>query len=233
MSNYIKTYSTFLKCITFCFLVFGYYSCSKTPNSTKEVIKNNNYSISISTKQNTFKKVFLCEIVKNTLQIIDTASLHQGKCDFLGTVTFPKRMALYFDDSYLHHPFIFLVANEKININIDKDNPENGIVLNSPINNVYKEYQRKSSLILKEITPLYYELQQARLKNDVVKLKSINNQIISVGNKFLNYSLQFINDNPKSYATVFILEDLLKTHQIDSLTFRKKHQFLLRKLPKF
>ncbi len=90
------------------------------------------------------------------------------------------------------------------------------------MNNEYTQIQQKSAVILKKMTPLYYELQEKRLKNNSQKLQEISAKIKAIKTSFLEYNMNFIEQNPNSYCSLFVLKELLNTTLIDTTTFLKE-----------
>lgn len=228
MNSFCQTHRlAFLGKMICCLLFILSVGCSqKTDTSKIQTTENKVYTISVLSKYHKVQEMFLCDVVKGKLRVIDTAKVSDGSCIFTGSVDSPKRVALYFDYNSSHNPFVLLLANEKIRIEVNEEDFLNSVIKNSHINSIYSKYQTESSKILQKITPLYYRLQQARLQNNVEELQEVNRKIITIGNNFLEYSFKFIEEQSNSQASVFVLEDLLRTSQIDSLTFFKKYKRL-------
>lgn len=217
---------TIILVITYSFL---FYNCSKKESQKPQKSKENYFTISINTPHLFLEKAYLGKITNNVVKIVDTTKIKQGKCRFSGNLQKPQRMALFFDNTSTK-PFIFLLENKNIQVNINQNNLSKGKVKNSPINDIHNTYQQKTTQIFQKINPFYFQLQQARLQNNVKKLKEINSNIIAIENEFLKYSFEFIEKHSSSYVSEFILKDLLQSSQIDSLTYQKKHRLIANKL---
>lgn len=207
--------------------VFLFYGCYPTDTHQPSQTQPNHFTISINTHRPFLEKAYLGKIKNRSVKIIDTVKLEQGKCVFSGKLQEPKRMALFFDNTSTE-PFIFLLDKGNIYIDIDTYHISKGEIKNSPINDVYNTYQKNTAKIFQKINPFYFQLQRARLQNNAKELKQINSNIIAIENEFLQYSLQFIKNHSYSYASKFILKDLLQSSKIDSLTYQKEYKYIVK-----
>jgi len=200
--------------ISICSILF--ISCNK-PKSRIQISESKirtSYSIDGSLKNFHPNTVYLNKIIENSLYSIDSASIINDKFQFNGSVDYPERYALTFNN--YSSAIAFIIENDSIKIVIDFDNMNEPIITGSRLNNEFNNYTLSSKKIFKKIEYLFPKFQKARLENDVETLKILNDEMTIIENEYFNFTYDYLSKNPTSFVSAMILRDQLKLTKIDT-----------------
>ena len=200
--------------ISICSILF--ISCNK-PKSRIQISESKirtSYSIDGSLKNFHPNTVYLNKIIENSLYSIDSASIINDKFQFNGSVDYPERYALNFNN--YSSAIAFIIENDSIKIVIDFDNMNEPIITGSRLNNEFNNYTLSSKKIFKKIEYLFPKFQKARLENDVETLKILNDEMTIIENEYFNFTYDYLSKNPTSFVSAMILRDQLKLTKIDT-----------------
>ncbi len=199
------------------FLLVVFWSCSEK-KAQKTIEQTTKFQLKV-TVPNGVQKAYLAKMGYAKPIIMDSCIVKNGNCHFEGVISHPEKAVILLDNQ---PSFPFILESANFEVVIDKNNLKKGIITHSLLNNEYTQIQQKSAVILKKMTPLYYELQEKRLKNNSQKLEEISAKIKAIKTSFLEYNMNFIEQNPNSYCSLFVLKELLNTTLIDTATFLKE-----------
>jgi hypothetical protein len=196
-------------------------ACNGDSKLEKETSDLQDKSFNLSGKLSNFytDKVYLNKVKDNTYFPIDSSFIENNTFSFKGKVTHPERFTLTFKNYTTE--VILIVENCDLNIEINQLQLNNPIITGSNLNVQLNEYQIASKKIFNKIDYLFPEFQNARLENNVQKLKEIRGEMDKIEFEFTQFSIDFIKKNKNSYIAPMILRDLLKTPNIDSLKVDK------------
>jgi len=216
-----------LKKIFFAFLYsFIIFSCNSPVSQLKKKSdsKNKGFVLNGSVKTFLSDKVYLSKIVENKIHPTDSAKIENNNFIFTGTVNYPERFALTFENSSA--AIILIIENTNFDILIDQNQLNEPIIKGSDLNTKLDEYKLVSKNIFKKIDYLFPKFQKARLENDVEKLAEIGNELIKIETEFTDFSFNFIKTNSNSYVAAMILSDQLKSSTVDTLRISNAYKQL-------
>lgn len=209
------------------FIIILAYGC--TGKSKNINIEKGNYALHITISDTTTQKAYLTTIIAEKLTIIDTAEIHNGNGIFKGNISHPEKATILFNQQ-TKHSFLFLLEPADFSITFTSNDFSTGNISHSPVNIDYAKFKKKSRSTAHKITSIYYDLQEARLQNNSNRLIKITSEIESLKKDLLAYGMHFLEKKPTSYASYFILKDLLETSLIDSTSFLKYSKKLSSKI---
>ncbi len=192
-------------------------ACNTDPKSEKNTSILPNKTFELTGKLSNFytDKVYLNKFINNAYFPIDSSVIDKNTFSFTGSVEYPERFVLTFNNYTAE--VMLIVENCIFNIEINQlqinDPKISGSILNLQLNH----YQMTSRNIFNKIDHLFPQFQNARLENNVNKLKEIRNEMNKIESKFTEFSIEFIKKNINSYISPMILRDLIKTPDMDSL----------------
>jgi hypothetical protein len=217
--------------LVFCSFLFIFFSCT-TPK--KKPLKENNetvlnkFVLNGTLNTNVSDKVYLNKIVENTLYPVDSTNITNKKFIFEGIVESPERFALTFNNYAT--PVIFILENTDFKIELESTKLQDPKIINSPLNYQLNEYKTHSKNIFKKIDYLFPQFQKARLENDADELSKIGDKMKLIEKEFIDFSFQFIQNNPNSYVSGMILRDQLKSSIIDTIKIVSTYKILSTKV---
>jgi len=204
-------------------------SCNKIVTKTEQPsIENTSISKGFklhgSLKPFFTNKVYLNKIIENSIYQIDSAEVINNDFTFKGTVEFPERFGLTFEN--YSSTTIIVIENTQFDVVLNSSSLNDPIITGSKLNNKLYEYKNQSKNIFKKIDYLFPIFQKARLENDVQKLNEIQMEMKKIENEFTEFSFNFIIQNKESYIAAMILRDQLKSTTIDTLKIKETYQKL-------
>jgi hypothetical protein len=189
------------------FIIF-FTSCKK---EKQLITTNDSYTLSINIDNNEGNKTYIQKLLSPTE--IDSSIIENGVSHFNGEILTPERYILTIENVFGGK--MFILENDSININIKDNDLINAAIFNSEINDELIAVQKKSESIYNKIDLLFPELQRARLENDVESLNNISNKMSSIEQENINFHFTYASENPNSYISAMILNDLSKRDSID------------------
>lgn len=163
-------------------------------------------------------KVYLYKIIENDIKPVDSAKIENNNFIFKGSVDYPERFALTFENS--SSATILIIENTNFEILLDPSQPNEPIIKGSALNAKLEEYKLASKNIFKKIDYLFPKFQKARLENDVENLDEIGKELKKIETEFTDFSFDFVKKNSDSYVGAMILSDQLKSATIDTIRIR-------------
>lgn len=196
-------------------------ACNGDPKKQKEASILKDKSFNLTGKLSNFytDKVYLNKYQGQSYFPIDSSFIDKNNFSFKGKVAHPERFVLTFKNYTAE--VVIIVENCDFNIEINQLQLNNPIITGSNLNVQLNEYQIAAKIIFNKIDYLFPEFQNARLENNVQKLKEIRTAMNKIESEFTQFSFGFITKNKNSFIAPMILRDLLKTPNIDSLQIDK------------
>lgn len=220
-----------LKTVIISFLSF-LLACSCTKIKKKESAKKANTHFVINGSFDRFftSKVYLHQIKKQKLYLLDSSKVSNNTFTFTGKVKTPEKYVLTYKNSAVKT--VFIAENKEFSIHINTTNNTQADIKNSPLNDALKEYKNHSKQIFNQLDFLYISFQKARLENDYKKIKEISNEIKAIEREFHNYTFSYITNNSNSYLAAILLKEQLNVHPIDSVAVLSAYKKLSSKVKK-
>lgn len=169
-------------------------------------------------------KVYLNKIIENDIRPVDSAKIENNNFVFKGSVDYPERFALTFENS--SSATILIIENTNFEILLDPSQPNEPIIEGSALNAKLEEYKLASKIIFKKIDYLFPKFQKARLENDVENLDEIGKELKKIETEFTDFSFDFVKKNSDSYVAAMILSDQLKSATIDTIRISNAYKTL-------
>lgn len=145
---------------------------------------------------------------------IDAVDFKNGQAQFTDTIQFPKRFYILPQPSV--DGILLILEPDHLILKLNRNDIANSAVLNSPINDELKAYQKMSEKISSKIELLFPDIQRARLNNDGVTLDKLFEELKVIELENIEYSLNYAKLNPDSFVSAMILNDLLQGEGADS-----------------
>ena len=174
-------------------------------------------------------KVVLYKITPDTIPFkIDSCIIKKGKFMMKGRVGFPEYCAIYVGDN---GPLLFLVENTEINIEFNLKDIQKSKVTGSKETDLFVEFNNKmadflkfdpiqSPLDLSDSTLLMHDdIDSVRQQQVVIKpLQMLHVDVDSIRQLQIEYKKQFVEENPNSLVTAFVVDRHLSYHlQLEEL----------------
>jgi thiol-disulfide isomerase/thioredoxin len=180
------------------------YSCDKT-----ESLPPNTYEITVSAKG-----VYngIRAYIKNTDDprreiIIDTAIVMNETFSFNGKVENASLLAITINGIKGNLPFV--LEPGKINIEVYKDSISSSTINGSKNNEDYNVFKKEYSKKTEDINSLRLQINEARRLGDNELYSELNARYSFLRKKLVLYNYQFIDENPDSDFSLFLLEKLI------------------------
>ncbi|MDP3312104.1 DUF4369 domain-containing protein [Lutibacter sp.] len=168
--------------------------------------------------------VYLNQLVENGFYAVDSTKIINNTFIFIGSILYPERYALTFNNS---SEFSLLVLeNTNFSISLISENIPEPIIENSSLNNTLQQYRNAAKEIFKKIDYLYPHFQKARLENNDQRLKEIGLEIKNIEKEFETFTYKFIIENNNSFVSAMILRDQLKVSQVDTFKIKELYKLL-------
>ncbi len=156
---------------------------------------------------------YLHKLTDSKTIVSDSAIIKNNKVVFKGTVAYPERYLLTITNVFGGK--LIILENDSINIEANKDDLTKAIISDSPINTELSNVQQKSMRIYDKMDLFFPDLQRARLENDAEKLSEITLKMKAIEQENIDFNYTYASENPNSYISAMILNDLSKRDSID------------------
>ena len=220
------------KILIVCLYSFIIFSCNGPVSQLKKESdsKNKGFVLNGSLKSYISDKVYLSKIIEDNIRPTDSAKIDHNNFVFTGTVDYPERFELTFENSSA--AIILIIENTNFEIFIDPNQLDEAVIKGSELNTKLDKYKSASKNIFKKIDYLFPKFQKARLENDVEKLAEIGNELKNIETEFTDFSFNFVKTNSDSYVAAMILSDRLKSSTIDTLRISNAYKQLSKAVKK-
>lgn len=197
--------------------------CNSNP-SKKETIATTTtkFTLNGTIENSSATKVYLNKLIENSVYSIDSAEIKNNQFILDGTVEYPERFAITFNNSSAIA--VLIIENTAMKVRIDANNAFDPIVEGSILNDELAAYKSASKTIFRKIDYLYPHFQKARLENDVKKLDEIKLEMKKTEAEYKKFSFDFIEKHKNSYIAPILLSDQLKNTEIDTIKIKKSYE---------
>lgn len=150
-------------------------------------------------------RVYLKSIDKQGRQIVnDTAIVMNEKFQLTGSTPEPVVRFLSVDGT--PGELIFMLENNEIDIDINKQNILESVVTGSETNNDFKAFEEEMGKIRDENKRIITEYRQVINSRDSILKDSIYKELQAYGEKLTNYPLVYINENRDTYFSLNLID---------------------------
>lgn len=189
---------------------FILFSCVKE-KAKKEIQEQFVLNIKISNADGNLS--YLHKLTNSRTIISDSAIIKNNKVVFKGSVVYPERYLLTITNVFGGK--LIILENDTINVQADKNDLTKAIISSSQINTELSIVQQKSMHIYDKMDLFFPDLQRARLENDAGKLAQITSKMKAIEIENIDFNYNYARENPSSYISAMILNDLSKRDSID------------------
>ena len=189
---------------------FILFSCVKE-KAKKEIQEQFVLNIKISNADGNLS--YLHRLTNSRTIISDSAIIKNNKVVFKGSVVYPERYLLTITNVFGGK--LIILENDTINVQADKNDLTKAIISSSQINTELSIVQQKSMHIYDKMDLFFPDLQRARLENDAGKLAQITSKMKAIEIENIDFNYNYARENPSSYISAMILNDLSKRDSID------------------
>ena len=200
-------------------LLFTLNSCTKENVKT---IENDSYFLSISTENGNNSSVYLQKLAAESE--IDSVKIENGKAIFNGSLKTPQRYLITIEDFFGGK--MIVLENDSITVTIKNKDLINSTITGSKLNNEMIKIQKESEKIYNKIDALFPDMQRARLENDAEKLQEISKKMSLVEQENVDYNFNYTKENPNSFISAMILNDLSRRDSIDTQKIKDSYNSL-------
>lgn len=212
--------------ILFLLLITILISCSK---EQQIAIKQNGYVLTITTDNIDGHISYLYKASSKPTKI-DSTIVENNSAIFKGQVAYPSRYIVTIDSVF--GAKLFILDNDSIKIVAKENNLVDATIIGSELNDELVGIQKKSETIYAQMELLFPDIQRARLENDVEKLERISNEIKLIEKENIDYNFKYATENPNSFLSAMILNDLSKRDSIEISEISKTYNLLSEEVKK-
>ncbi|MFT7330498.1 MAG: hypothetical protein ACI848_000564 [Roseivirga sp.] len=189
---------------------FVFFSCAKE-KAKNEVQEQFVLNINISNADGNLS--YLHKLTNSKTILSDSAIIKNSKVTFNGSIRYPERYLLTVTNVFGGK--LIILENDTINVQADKNDLTKATISSSLINNELADVQQKSMNIYDKMDLFFPDLQRARLENDAEKLGQITLKMKAIEKENIDFNYTYARENPNSYISAMILNDLSKRDSID------------------
>lgn len=189
---------------------FVFFSCAKE-KAKNEVQEQFVLNINISNADGNLS--YLHKLTNSKTILSDSAIIKNSKVTFNGSIRYPERYLLTVTNVFGGK--LIILENDTINVQADKNDLTKATISSSLINNELADVQQKSMNIYDKMDLFFPDLQRARLENDAEKLSHIALKMKAIEKENIDFNYTYARENPNSYISAMILNDLSKRDSID------------------
>ena len=192
------------------FSLFILFSCKKEKVKI-EVQEQFVLNINISNADGNLS--YLHKLTNSKTIVSDSAIIKNDKVIFSGSIDYPERYLLTITNVFGGK--LIILENDSIIVQADKNDLTKAIISGSQINTELSNVQQKSMRIYDKMDLFFPDLQRARLENDAAKLAQITLKMKAIEKENIDFNYNYARENPSSYISAMILNDLSKRDSID------------------
>lgn len=167
-------------------------------------------------------RVYLKSAGENGREVIrDTAIVMNEKFTFEGVALKPELW--YISGNSIKGDLPFVIENEVININLDKDIVQNSVVTGTESNLIYRKYLDDSKILSDKRRTVGQELLQERRNEtpDQNKIAELTDQLELIKVEAANFPYDFMKENNSSIFSLTLIQGMLKSknHNLEQLEY--------------
>jgi len=194
-------------------------------------VGNNEFEISGNAKGlNDGLNVYLKmqDTVTNNLVSVDTVKIEKGKFKFEGKVLEPSLHFIVIDSTENQIPFI--LEEGKITVAVNKDTIYKSIVGGTYSNDQLVAYSKETAKVQEKVQKFQEtnreKIQQAQMAADTVTMNALMKEYKTYQDQFKDISLKHVEENPKSFISLFFIKQFLGDPSFDVARATKMYENL-------
>ena len=178
------------------------YSCS-----------NSSYTLNGSIDLEDGKEVYLVGLDdENQPQPLDTLTIIAGVFSYEGVKEIPEMHYIFFEGVRDILPVVLEPGS--ISIEAFKDSIRTSRVRGTTSNDDFFRYRTESMTYINELMGIQNEMRNAMIAKDSLQLNDLQEQFSSMRADLQSFEISFVRNNPKSYISALILQQLLSNQVI-------------------
>lgn len=159
------------------------------------------------------KEVYLVGLSDdNQPQPLDTLTVEAGVFSYEGVMEIPEMHYIFFEGVRDVLPVVFEPGS--ISVEAYKDSLRASKVKGTSSNDEFSEYKKGSITFVEELMGIQNEMRNAMIAKDSLLLTDLQEQFEDMRGNLEEYEVSFVKDNPKSYISSLILQQLLANETI-------------------
>jgi peroxiredoxin len=183
------------------FIIF-LYSCS-----------NSSYTLNGSVDLEDGTEVYLVGLDNNNQpQPVDTLIVNAGVFTYESELDIPEMHYIFFEGFRDVLPVVLEPGT--ISIEAYKDSIRTSRVRGTTSNEDFSKYRKESMTYIDELMGIQNEMRNAMIAKDSLQLTDLQEQFSDMRKDLQSFEVSFISENPKSYISALILQQLLSTKAI-------------------
>ncbi|MGD1998910.1 MAG: TlpA disulfide reductase family protein [Flavobacteriaceae bacterium] len=183
------------------FIIF-LYSCS-----------NSSYTLNGSVDLEDGTEVYLVGLDNNNQpKPVDTLVVKAGVFTYESERDIPEMHYIFFEG--LRDVLPVVLEPGTISVEAYKDSIRNSRVRGTTSNEDFSKYRKESITYIDELMGIQNEMRNAMIAKDSLQLTDLQEQFSDMRKDLQSFEVSFIAENPKSYISALILEQLLSTEAI-------------------
>ena len=151
---------------------------------------------------------------QSQLMPIDTVMVEAGTFSFSGSAKYPEMHYLNFEGVRSLLPLVLEPGT--ITVQAIKDSIQNASIRGTKSNLDISQFLEEISTFNMALREISFELRNAMLRKDSLNISDLQDQYDNMVAKLTDFELSYITDNPDSYVSSLILEQQVRSGQIDS-----------------
>lgn len=186
----------------FALLIILFYSCS-----------NSSYTLNGSVDLEDGTEVYLVGLDNNNQpKPVDTLVVNAGVFTYESERDIPEMHYIFFEG--LRDVLPVVLEPGTISVEAYKDSIRNSRVRGTTSNEDFSKYRKESMTYIDELMGIQNEMRNAMIAKDSLQLTDLQEQFSDMRKDLQSFEVSFIAENPKSYISALILEQLLSTEAI-------------------
>jgi thiol-disulfide isomerase/thioredoxin len=168
------------------------------------------------------------DTVTNNLVSVDTVKIAKGKFKFEGKVLEPSLYFIVIDSTENQIPFI--LEEGKITVAVNKDTIYKSIVGGTYSNEQLVAYSKETEKVQEKVQQFQEinreKIQQAQMTADTVTMNALMKEYKTYQDQFKEISLKHVEENPKSFISLFFIKQFLGDPSFDVARATKMYENL-------
>lgn len=174
---------------------------------------NSSFTINGSIDLEDGKEVYLVGLDDNNQpQPVDTLTVNAGVFSYEGEREIPEMHYIFFEGIRDVLPVVFEPGS--ISVEAYKDSIRTSRIRGTSSNEEFYNYRKESMTYIDELMGIQNEMRNAMIAKDSLLLTDLQEQFEEMRGDLQDFEISFVSDNPKSYISALILQQLLANQAI-------------------
>lgn len=200
-----------LKLFSVVLLLVVTFSCGKK-------IASDEFKINVTVQPEYEGYALLKKFENDKITTIDSLVFADNKVTFEGKISNPELFYILLPESKQKAIKVFAEGAAVINVNVNADSVEKAKITGSKTHDLYVSYLEGQSVYETKLGEIYNNYSEAKKSNaDEEIIKQIENQYDSVSNEILAYTNKFIEENPKSVISTYLVQSRIYYYDYSEL----------------